>query len=33
MREWFVYEPPYTWNSANGTGKYGNEFYLNSSDC
>jgi hypothetical protein len=27
MREWFVYEPPYAWNSANGTGKFGNEFY------
>src|ERR1700689_4428915 len=27
MREWFVYEPPYSWNSANGTGKYGNGFY------
>src|SRR5580698_151991 len=39
MREWFVYEPPYAWNSANGHvpnpggqvgsgfGKYGNYFY------
>jgi hypothetical protein len=27
MREWFVYEPPYAWNSANGTGKYANDFY------
>ena len=27
MREWFVYEPPYSWNSANGQGQYGNEFY------
>ena len=27
MREWFVYEPPYAFNSANGFGKYGNEFY------
>jgi hypothetical protein len=27
MREWFVYEPPYAWNSANGAGQYGNEFY------
>src|SRR5579875_3130839 len=27
MREWFVYEPPYAFNSANGLGKYGNEFY------
>ena len=27
MREWFVYEPPYSYNSANGLGKYGNEFY------
>ena len=27
MREWFVYEPPYSFVSANGLGKYGNEFY------
>ncbi len=27
MREWFVYEPPYAFNSANGFGKYANEFY------
>ncbi|HEX3408664.1 MAG TPA: DUF1302 family protein, partial [Candidatus Binataceae bacterium] len=27
MREWFVYEPPYAFNSANGFGKYSNEFY------
>ena len=27
MREWFVYEPPYAFVSANGIGKYGNEFY------
>ena len=27
MREWFVYEPPYSFNSANGLGMYGNEFY------
>ena len=27
MREWFVYEPPYAYNSANGFGKYANEFY------
>jgi len=37
MRLWFVYEPPYAWNSANGfapagtvgsgSGKYGNDFY------
>src|SRR6202453_3465230 len=27
MREWFVYEPPYAWNSANATGKYANGFY------
>jgi hypothetical protein len=27
MREWFVYEPPYAWNSANAEGKYGNAFY------
>jgi hypothetical protein len=27
MREWFVYEPPYAYNSANGFGKYSNEFY------
>jgi hypothetical protein len=27
MREWFVYEPPYAFDSANGFGKYGNEFY------
>ncbi len=27
MREWFVYEPPYAFNSANGLGKYANEFY------
>ena len=28
MREWFVYEPPYAYNSANGIfGKYANEFY------
>jgi hypothetical protein len=27
MREWFVYEPPYAWNSANATGKYANAFY------
>jgi hypothetical protein len=27
MREWFVYEPPYAFNSANGLGMYGNEFY------
>ncbi len=27
MREWFVYEPPYAFVSANGLGKYGNEFY------
>jgi hypothetical protein len=27
MREWFVYEPPYSFNSANGLGKFGNEFY------
>jgi hypothetical protein len=27
MREWFVYEPPYSWNSANADGKYGNGFY------
>jgi len=26
-REWFVYEPPYAFNSANGLGKYANEFY------
>ena len=26
-REWFVYEPPYAFNSANGIGMYGNEFY------
>jgi hypothetical protein len=28
MHEWFAYEPPYVRNSANGTGKYGNEFYM-----
>jgi hypothetical protein len=27
MREWFVYEPPYSFNSANGLGMYANEFY------
>ena len=27
MRLWFVYEPPYAFVSANGLGKYGNEFY------
>jgi hypothetical protein len=27
MREWFVYEPPYAWNSANKTGQYANDFY------
>src|SRR3984957_5911895 len=27
MREWFVYEPPYAFNSAKGFGKYANEFY------
>jgi Protein of unknown function (DUF1302) len=27
MRLWFVYEPPYAFNSANGVGKYANEFY------
>ena len=27
MREWFVYEPPYAWNSANKTGIYANDFY------
>ena len=27
MREWFVYEPPYAFVSANGMGKYGNDFY------
>jgi len=27
MREWFVYEPPYAFNTANGFGKYANEFY------
>jgi hypothetical protein len=27
MREWFVYEPPYSFVSANGLGKYGNGFY------
>jgi hypothetical protein len=27
MREWFIYEPPYAFNSANGFGKYANEFY------
>ena len=27
MREWFVYEPPYAFNSAGGLGKYANEFY------
>ena len=27
MREWFVYEPPYSFNSANGLGEYANEFY------
>jgi hypothetical protein len=27
MREWFVYEPPYAWNSANGNGHYANGFY------
>ena len=27
MREWFVYEPPYSFNSANGLGMYGNSFY------
>ena len=27
MREWFVYEPPYAFNSANGIGMYTNEFY------
>ena len=26
-REWFVYEPPYAFNSANGLGMYANEFY------
>jgi hypothetical protein len=25
MREWFVYEPPYAYNSANGFGKYWSE--------
>ena len=27
MREWFVYEPPYAFNSANGIGQHTNEFY------
>src|SRR5271154_832819 len=27
MREWFVYEPPYSFVTANGLGKYGNGFY------
>src|SRR5580658_5759817 len=27
MREWFVYEPPYSFNSANGLGMHANEFY------
>ncbi|MBE3604605.1 hypothetical protein IMX07_13310 [bacterium] len=27
MREWFVYEPPYAFNSANGLGQYANGFY------
>jgi hypothetical protein len=27
MREWFVYEPPYSFNSANGIGARGNAFY------
>jgi len=27
MREWFVYEPPYSFNSANGLGARGNDFY------
>src|SRR5580698_310367 len=27
MREWFVYEPPYSFVSANGIGQYGNDFY------
>ena len=27
MREWFVYEPPYAFNSANGIGRHTNEFY------
>jgi hypothetical protein len=27
MREWFVYEPPYSFNSANGIGARGNYFY------
>jgi hypothetical protein len=27
MREWFVYEPPYSYVSANKIGKFGNEFY------
>jgi hypothetical protein len=27
MHEWFVYEPPYSFNSANGLGMYSNDFY------
>jgi hypothetical protein len=26
-REWFVCEPPYAFNSANGIGKHTKEFY------